>query len=242
MRALGIVTNSEGVLRRIRRDVVRLGLDVSHFKGTRTWDDIQLRRAVASAASWDDVYTGLGLHTPRKETRVRVTGHAMRLGLDLGHLDPRSVKRVSGQHWQVDLMRLNRCATPLAASWFILRGCTVSTPEEGATYDLLADSRDEGILRVQVKSTISKPGNGGEVGVGRRPYSPGNLGPRLPYDPKAIDYFFVVDGDYNLYLIPSEAIAGRVVLALRAYERYIVGNAQGLLAATGPTERAAVTA
>jgi acetylglutamate kinase len=43
-----------------------------------------------------------------------------------------------------------------------------------------------------------------------------------------------LDGDYNLYLIPSEAIAGRVALALRAYQRYIVGNARGLLETARP--------
>jgi hypothetical protein len=29
-----------------------------------------------------------------------------------------------------------------------------------------------------------------------RPYSPGNLAPRVPYDPDLIDYFFVIDGDF----------------------------------------------
>lgn len=51
----------------------------------------------------------------------------------------------------------------------------------------------------------------------------------MPYDVKAIDYFFIVDGDYNMYLIPSRVIAGRVGLMLRTYKKYIVGNAGGLL-------------
>ena len=229
MRALGIETNSEGVLRRIRKDVERLGLNVPHFKGARTWDDMQLSRAVASAQCWDEVYTALGLQTPRKETRVRIMGHAMRLGLDLNHLDPKSSQSFTGPAWQVDLMRLRGCATPLAASWFTLRGCVVSVPEEGSTYDLLVDSPSEGILRVQVKSTITKPTDGGQVTVSRRPYAAKNLAPRLPYDPRIIDYFFVLDGEYNMYLIPSQAIAGRVVVMLRPYKQFIVGNASGLL-------------
>jgi hypothetical protein len=76
-------------MRRVKRDVARLTLDVSHFKGTRTWDDAQLKRAVAEALSWDEVYTALGLRTPTKQTRVRIQGNAIRLGLDLQHLDPR---------------------------------------------------------------------------------------------------------------------------------------------------------
>jgi hypothetical protein len=63
IRALGIPTNSEGTTRRVRRDAGRLTLDVSHFRATRTWDDAQLKRAVADGMSWDDVFTSLGLRT-----------------------------------------------------------------------------------------------------------------------------------------------------------------------------------
>ena len=59
----------------------------------------------------------------------------------------------------------------------------------------------------------------------------------MPYDPNAIDYFFIVDGDYNMYLIPSRVIAGRVVLVLRTYAAYIVGNAAGLLGASADMAR-----
>jgi hypothetical protein len=231
VRALGIQTNSEGVIRRIKRDAARLGVDVSHFRGTRTWDDQQLRRAVTEAESWDDVFTALGLETPRKETRVRIAGHAIRLGLDLRHLDPRVQRARSGPAWQVDFMRLRDCATPIATAWFKLRGCIVSFPEEGAVYDLLADFPEHGMLRVQVKSSIHKPDLAKTVIVGRRPYAAGNLAPLMPYDPKAIDYFFIVDGEFNMYLIPSSVIAGRVGILLRTYKEYIVGNAQGLLGA-----------
>lgn len=239
VRALGIPTNSEGVIRRIKRDAARLDLDVSHFKGTRTWDDPQLRRAVASAHSWDDVFAALGLQTPRKETRVRVAGHALRLGLDVQHLDPKANRLYSGPAWQVDAMRLRDCAAPLAAAWFRLRGCVVSIPEEGAVYDLLADSPAHGILRIQVKSSIHKPDAAKSVTVGHRPYAAGNLAPLMPYDPKVIDYFFIVDGDFNMYLIPSSVIAGRVAILLRTYKEHIVGNARGLLGpADGAAERA----
>jgi hypothetical protein len=61
----------------------------------------------------------------------------------------------------------------------------------------------------------------------------------MPYDPRVIDYFFIVDGDGNMYLIPSRAIAGRVGLGLRTCRKYIVGNAGGLLADDALAERAA---
>ena len=43
--------------------------------------------------------------------------------------------------------------------------------------------------------------------------------------------FFIIDGDMTMYLIPSRAIAGRVRILLRTYQKYIVGNASGLLGA-----------
>jgi hypothetical protein len=229
LRALGIPTNSEGVVRRVKRDAARLDLDVSHFKGTRTWDDAQLKRAVGEAMSWDDVFASLGLRTPRKETRTRVQGHAIRLGLDLTHLEIRTAQTSVPSEWPLDPMRLRDAAAPLAAAWFMTRGCTVAFPAEQAIYDLLVDSHEK-IHRVQVKTTTTSAATG-IVNVARRPYSAKNLGPRMPYDPKAIDYFFIVDGDYNMYLIPSWVIAGRVGLMLRTYKKYIVGNAAGLLGA-----------
>lgn len=232
LRALGIPTNSAGVVRRIKRDAGRLQLDVSHFKGTRTWDDLQLTRAVGEGKSWDDVYTALGLRTARKETRVRVAAHAMRLGLDLTHLDAKPTRAADGPAWDVDPMRLRDCATSLAAAWFTVRGFVVSLPDQQATYDLLVDCPPDGIRRVQVKSSIHRPEEARSVTVGHRPYAAGNLAPLMPYDPKVIDFFFIVDGDYNMYLIPSRVIAGRVGILLRTYKEYIVGNAGELLGVT----------
>jgi hypothetical protein len=227
IRALGIATNSEGTMRRVRRDASRLGLDVSHFKATRTWDDAQLKRAVAEATSWDDVFTSLGLRTLTKATRARVEGHAIRLGLNVKHLNIDTAAPSDSSLLRLDPMRLRDAAAPLAAAWFMMRGCTVSFPMEQAVYDLLVQS-DREILRVQVKTTTAH-GATGTVNVARRPYSAQNLGPRMPYDARVIDYFFIVDGDHNIYLIPSRVIAGRVGLGLRTYTKYIVGNAAGVL-------------
>jgi hypothetical protein len=220
-------------MRRVKRDVARLGLDVSHFKATRTWDDAQLKRAIAEALSWDDVHAALGLRTQTKGTRVRLHGHAIRLGLDLRHLEIQSAQVWHPREWQVDPVRLREAATPLAAAWFIMRGCIVSLPTEQAVYDLLVHA-PEGMSRVQVKTTTTT-GPKAQVNVGRRPYTAGNLGPLLPYDPKVIDYFFIVDGDCNIYLVPSRVVAGRVGLMLRTYKEYIVGDVSGLLGAAPKT-------
>ena len=56
-------------------------------------------------------------------------------------------------------------------------------------------------------------------------------------DPDEIDLFFIVDGDMTMYLIPSRAIAGRVRILLRTYQKYIVGNASGLLGAAAEEQR-----
>ena len=81
-----------------------------------------------------------------------------------------------------------------------------------------------------MKTTTYKSKSGWQVAVGRRPYSPGNRERLVPYDPELIDWFFIVDGDLTMYLIPSQVIAGRVQILLRRYTRYIVGSAAGLMA------------
>ncbi len=45
-------------------------------------------------------------------------------------------------------------------------------------------------------------------------------GGRLTYDPEEIDYFFVVDGDLEFYLIPVATVGGLHTNTLPAYEQY----------------------
>jgi hypothetical protein len=52
---------------------------------------------------------------------------------------------------------------------------------------------------------------------------------KTPYDPEAIDYFFVIAGDGRLFLIPSRVLAGRVRVYVDTYDRYLVGDASSLL-------------
>jgi hypothetical protein len=87
-----------------------------------------------------------------------------------------------------------------------------------------------GIQRVQVKSTTRRDRNGRwVVKVGRRPYSLDKQAGRAPYDPDAVDHFFIVDGSGGLYLIPGRVLAGRVEVCPGAYARYRVGDASSLL-------------
>jgi hypothetical protein len=86
-RHLGLKGNSAGVLRAIKRHAVRIEVDSSHFTGQRRWSDAQLKAAVLQATCWADVLAALDM-TDRAESRARVKGHAVRLGLDVDHLRP----------------------------------------------------------------------------------------------------------------------------------------------------------
>ena len=241
MRELGLNATSAGAIRIIRRNAVRLGLDTSHFRGKRRWSDGQLRRAVSESRSWDEVLDALGLAIDSGGTRTHVRSHAIRLGLNFSHLEPDVPISPEPPTLKPDLKHLREAGASLAATWFTLCGYNVLFPIEPAVYDLVV-AMPEGLSRVQVKTTTHYSKNGWLISVGRRPYSIRKDAPLVPYDPDVIDYFFIIDGDLNIYLIPSRAIAGRVTLLLRAHTNYVVGNAGGLLGAeAGPVRRAAPT-
>ena len=241
MRELGQNATSAGAIRIIRRDAVRLGLDTSHFRGKRRWSDGQLRRAVSESKSWDEVLDALGLVINGGGMRTHVRSHAIRLGLDFSRLDS-DVPAVSEPlALKPDLKHLREAGASIAATWFTLCGCNVLFPIEPAVYDLVV-ALPEGLSRVQVKTTTHYSKNGWMISVGRRPYSIRKDAPLIPYDPDVIDYFFIIDGDLNVYLIPSRVIAGRVSLLLRTYTKYIVGNASGLLGADARTVTVAARA
>jgi hypothetical protein len=231
MRALGLNANSAGAIRIVRRDVECLRLDTSHFRGKRIWSDAQLRRAIMDSRSWDELLTTLGVAPGSGDGRIRVKAHAIRLGLDLSHLKNPLGNSAGPAEAQPHLRYLRDAATSLAASWFSLCGFSVAIPAEPTVYDLLV-VMPEGIKRVQVKTTTCYSKDGWTVVVSRRPYSAGNRERRIPYDPETIDWFFIVDGDLAIYLIPSRIIAGRVSILLHTYTKYIVGSAAGLMAPT----------
>jgi PD-(D/E)XK endonuclease len=229
MRELSLNEMSAGAIRIVRRHAVHLDLDTSHFRGKRRWSDTQLKNAMAGSSTWDEVLAALGLTPDSGSTRTHIKGRAIRLGLNFNHLEA-DAAIVSEPHTLTpDLKHLREAGGSIAAAWFTMCGCSVLFPIEPTTYDIVV-STPEGLRRVQVKTTTHYSRNGWMVAVGRRPYSAGNTAPLVSYDPDVIDYFLIIDGDLNLYLIPSRLIAGRVGILLRTYTDYIVGNASGLLA------------
>jgi hypothetical protein len=217
----------------VRRRATHLGIDTSHFTGQRTWSDAKLVQAAPRAQSWSALLAALEVKSTSRAYQACVKAHAVRLGVDLSHLDDRSWEDNYQARPEPSLANLRDAATMLAACWFSLCGFGSALPVEPAVYDLLV-SMPDGIKRVQVKTTTYYGKGGWQVVVGRRPYSKGNRKGLVPYDPELIDWFFIVDGDLAIYLVPSRIIAGRVGILLRAYSKYIVGNAAGLI-----TEKAA---
>lgn len=233
MRELGLNPTSAGAIRIVRRHADRLGLDVSHFTGQRRWSDAQLRRAVANAYSWPELVSNLGLAPGSGDERIRIKAHAIRLGLDLSRLGRPQGHAVAEPQFQPDIKHLRDAGTMIAAVWFILCGCNSSIPLEPTVYDLLV-STPAGIKSVQVKTTTHKDRDGWQVQIGRRPYSVGNRGRLVPYDPDVVDFFFILDGDLAMYLVPSRVLAGRVGILLRNYSQYKVGEVGSLMKFASP--------
>ncbi len=233
MRELGLSMTSAGTIQLVKRQVCRLGIDTSHFTGQRRWSDAQLRRAVADAYSWQELVSALGLVPGGGDERTRIKAHAVRLGLDLSRLEEPGTGVTAEPGLKPDIKHLRDAGTQIAAMWFMLCGCNSSIPLEPAVYDLLV-SMPAGIKRVQVKTTTHKSRDGWEVQVGRRPYSVGNRARLVPYDPDLVDLFFILDGDLGMYLIGSRVLAGRVVILLRNYLQYKVGEVGSLMKFASP--------
>jgi hypothetical protein len=230
LRAIGLKSTSGISLRTVRQRAEDLGLDSSHFTGQRKWTDAQLRRAVADGSSWSEVIRRLRMFD-NGENRVRIKGHAVRLGLEVSHLAAAVREELPGDVLATppDPARLRAAAPSIAMVWFGLRGWAVALPIEPQEYDLLV-TMPGGIQRVQVKSTTSRTGGSGwQVGVGRRPYTLDKTAGKAPYDPDTVDLFFIVDGAGGIYLIPSSVLGGRIGITLGSYSSYLVGDASSLL-------------
>ncbi len=170
MRELGLNATSAGAIRIVRRNAVRLELDTSHFRGKRRWSDAQLRRAVSESRSWDEVLAALDLVSNGGGMRTHVRSHAIRLGLDFSHLEGDGAVAPEPRAPKPDVKHLREAGASIAAAWFTLCGNSVLFPIEPAVYDLVV-SRQDGLSRVQVKTTTHYSKNGWMISVGRRPYS-----------------------------------------------------------------------
>lgn len=232
MRELGLCATSAGSIRIVKRNAARLGLDTSHFTGQRRWSDPELRRAAVSSYSWRELLSELGLAHDSTDDRIRIKAHAARLGIDLSRLEPIGKGAAPRPEFKPDVKHLREAGASIASMWFLLCGYNTSLPMEPTIYDLLV-SMPDGIKRVQVKTTTCKT-DGWTVQVGRRPYSIGNRARLVPYDPDLVDLFFILDGDLNMYVIPSRVIAGRVAILLHNYSEFIVGSAASFMQGANP--------
>ncbi|GAA1717207.1 hypothetical protein GCM10009745_77390 [Kribbella yunnanensis] len=229
-RAVGLKSASAGAIRTVQRHATRLELETSHFTGQRRWSDRQLREAVAAASTWAGVLAALDV-IDSGENRVRVKGHAVRLGVDYAHLKAPCELGQADQVFEepVRLESLRYAASAVAMAWFTLRGCAVALPIEPQKYDLLVTTA-KGTQRVQVKTCSARNSRGyWDVGIGRRPYTLDKTASKMPYDPDAIDMFFILLGDGSIYVIPSLVLAGRKSISADNYAPYRVGDASSLL-------------
>jgi PD-(D/E)XK endonuclease len=189
----------------------------------RRYTDHQLRAAVAASTNWSAVMVAISKKPGSGTEKVKVV--AERLGLDRSHFAyKRGFKPVPGVATPFrNAVRAGGQSGPsIAARWFLDRGYIVSVPLEPAPYDLVAES-DEGLKRVQVKTTRQRQPNGRFlVEIARRVHDGTVLrnanGSRkaVPYNSDQVDYFFIVTPE-SMFLIPISVVAGfrRIVLDVK---------------------------
>ena len=211
LRDLGLQATSSQAVRSVRRNSERLGLDHGHFTGQRRWSEEQLREAVGSSRTWGQVAATLGLRGGSSNTALK--GHAARLGIDASHISRPAAVPPGVLPMDADVRRLSRAGEMIAAAWFTLSGHRVSWPQEPCRYDLVVE-RSGAFERVQVKTTILRRDRSWVVSL------TSNSAADPLYDPEEIDYFFIVDGELECYLIPVATVGGLRSLNLSAYQHF----------------------
>jgi hypothetical protein len=211
LRHLGLVATSSAAIRSVRHHADRLDLDHGHFTGQRRWTVDELDAAIGASRSWSQVAAVLGLSGGSSAALLK--GHAARLGIDTSHMSRPAGLPPGSAPMDARLSQLPRAGSLLAAAWFTMCGYDVSWPLEPCRYDLLAALRQD-ILRVQVETTRVKDAGGWVVSLSN------TRGERVTYDPDEIDYFFVVDGDLEYYLLPVGSVGGLHSASLSAYDQF----------------------
>ena len=114
-----------------------------------------------------------------------------------------------------DLEHLPRAGGLIAAAWLTLCGYEVSWPLEPCRYDLIAARGRPGAARPgQDHSVPTRQGSWSGQPVNRRSAAAD------AYDPDDIDYFFIIDGDLDYYLIPVTVVGGLSTINLSAYQQF----------------------
>jgi len=209
-----------GVLKGALKHLMSSIVDMSN---PRRYTDQQLRAAVAASTNWSAVMVAIGKKPGSGTEKVKVV--AERLGVDTSHFAyKRCFKPVPGvaTPFRNTVRPGGQSGLSIAARWFLDRGYIVSVPLEPAPYDLVTES-DEGLKRVQVKTTHQRQPNGRFcVEIARRVHDatvPRNAnGSRraVPYNSDQVDYFFIVSPE-SMFLIPISVVAGfrRIVLDVK---------------------------
>lgn len=221
-----------GVLRRLgltpsghsgplRQRCEATGIDYSHFR-TRTWSDEQLVQALATAVSWGELAHVLGYASDCGSTRATIRKHACRLGLQLDALDT-VADAVPAEPFAgpADFSHLRDAGAYVVAGVCAMQGSKVAWPLEPAVYDLLIDTGRD-VHRVQVKTTTWRLNGTWACKITRR-----QSGQKAWYTKRDIDFFGLVDGDLQVYMIPVEVVAGIGTVILRHYERYRIARPPG---------------
>jgi hypothetical protein len=197
-----------------------LGISYQHFYGMHgVREDDKVKAAVSNAASWAEALAVLGYAPDSGSARSSVRRRAADLGIDIAHLQqPVAAGEPAGPFGGTSEPRhLRRAAAFLVAAKCALLGFSVSWPLEPTAYDLVVDAGAQGLLRVQVKSGTRRVNGSWMAWITR---SSGMSGGRRSYSLEEIDYFGVVDGDQEVFMIPVALVEGRTSLSLRRYEKF----------------------
>jgi hypothetical protein len=200
-----------------------LGISYAHFSGTQ-WAKIQddaLASAISEGASWGEVMLRLGYSYDSGSARATLRRRALELGVDIGHLSALKSDIRSGPFAGAGSdCNLRKAAAFLVAAKCTLLGHHVSWPLEPTRYDLLIETQTAGILKVQVKSGTYFADGSWRVSITKGQGHRGNHGQRRPYTAQEIDYFAVVDGEQQVFMIPIDEVEGQKTLSLRKFEGY----------------------
>lgn len=208
LRAFGLSAPRDG--RRFQQACDAWDIDYSHF-GSRTWTDADLVRAAAAARTWSELLGALGYAEDSGSARATVRKHAARLRVDVARLAAGPAPDRSDPFAHApDAAHLRYAGAYLVAGACALLGHRISWPLEPAAYDLLVDTGS--IQRVQVKTTTWRQDGEWACKVTRSA-----SGRKAWYTAADIDYFGIVDGDLQVFLIPVGVLDGLGTIVVRKY-------------------------
>jgi hypothetical protein len=200
-----------------------LGISYEHFNGTR-WDRLDeaaLVRAVATSRSWIEVMARLGFAVDSGSARASLRRSALALGLDVSHLAVQPVADAGDPFSGVgDERQLRHAASLLVAAKCTMLGHRVAWPLEPQPYDLLVDTAQKGILRVQVKSGTQFVGGSWVASITKVRRGPTGARQRTAYTAEEVDYFAIVDAERQVYMLPIGLVEGQTAVSLRKYDAY----------------------